>query len=588
MARLGYNVENMTSMVPTMNKITQSATSLVDNAYNQRVALAQSQATLAQTVARTDQIGADTDLLKRTTDLNIQALRDKHDAAAQALDLAEKTQPYVVQQHKNTADAGSVSVDQAQRQAKLDNEAIAQLPQATTELPDPNAEDYLEQRDAYQTKYNSLLNNPATAKYLRGEFDTVDAIYQSKMSTQQTQARRKDFSELQNNGFIPSVLNPDAAMRDPNVNDTLVRGRMSQQRHDLGSIISQLPEGDAYKKSLQDILTSSDPYAASDTGVQDVTTGKADKVFDMNGRFNGNVQGVIVSAQQHLADLVKQGAVTAKPDSEVKVPFGTPNIKGELPGSITYKNLSPEAATAIGEKYGLTTPGAKGPTPIAKSFDELKQLARDGKIDRNEFIRQGKAFMPSAKEPEPGPGEGQGEPDYEGRVKTSNSDYNFPKGAPDTAGIDRNVWGNVMSEEGPNFGYDGSHHSVFGLWEDAPGLEGQAYQVVKQYGPHSPEAYNAVTKAWTEVFLNESRPWSLKSPGLQALVIADSQHTGGGSARSIINQMGGYDNVNRMSPEEAIDAYSTLRKDLWPDSQQARVIREKKWAIQNNAKLSGA
>jgi hypothetical protein len=30
MGRLGYNVENMTSMLPVMNQITQSTTSLVD------------------------------------------------------------------------------------------------------------------------------------------------------------------------------------------------------------------------------------------------------------------------------------------------------------------------------------------------------------------------------------------------------------------------------------------------------------------------------------------------------------------------------------------------------------------------------
>ena len=56
------------------------------------------------------------------------------------------------------------------------------------------------------------------------------------------------------------------------------------------------------------------------------------------------------------------------------------------------------------------------------------------------------------------------------RTPTSNNDYRYPAGASDVLGINRNVWANVMSEEGPDFGLDpGTRHmSVFGLWEGTP------------------------------------------------------------------------------------------------------------------------
>jgi len=150
-----------------------------------------------------------------------------------------------------------------------------------------------------------------------------------------------------------------------------------------------------------------------------------------------------------------------------------------------------------------------------------------------------------------------------------------------------------MSEEGREFGKDGSHDSVFGLWADAPGVESAAYRAVRQHGPDSLQAYNAVTRAWTQAFLHQSRPWDLNSPGLQEMVIADSQHRGGAAARAIINQMGGYAAINSMDPADAIRTYSELRKPLWPgnnrpfpDGASDRVTREMHRALRHDQQLA--
>jgi hypothetical protein len=163
---------------------------------------------------------------------------------------------------------------------------------------------------------------------------------------------------------------------------------------------------------------------------------------------------------------------------------------------------------------------------------------------------------------------------------TSNNDYALPEGAGGKMGIPAHVWQNVMSEEGAEVGQDGSHPSVFGLWGDKGGMEGAAYRRAVQSGPRSLAAYNAVTNTWINNFLPQSQPWKLQSPGMQELVIADSQHRGGDSARSIIDAMGGWNAVNSMDPQQAIATYSELRKPLWP-ANEARVTRERDWALRN-------
>jgi hypothetical protein len=160
------------------------------------------------------------------------------------------------------------------------------------------------------------------------------------------------------------------------------------------------------------------------------------------------------------------------------------------------------------------------------------------------------------------------------------SNYRAPEDAPDTAGINHNVWSMVMNEEGPDFGPDGNHPSVFGLWGDKPGVEGQAYNLVRAYGARSTQAFTAVTNAWTQGFLRESQPWALRSPGMQGLVISDSQHQGGAAAERIIASMGGWDAINRMDPRRAVEEYSRLRRYLWPGN-EARVNREENWALSN-------
>jgi hypothetical protein len=484
------------------------------------------------------------------------------------------------------------------------------VPQATSELPNPDDPDYLEKRDQWRMKYNRLLTNPATKARMEGEYQAIDGVYQGKISTQQTVAKRKEFSDLQTGGFIPSVLNPDAAMRSPDSDTLLTRGRMLQSRQQIEMLASQLPDGDPAKDRLQTILNEADTHTKSDTGVQDIMAGKS-SVFDTNGRLTGTSLGAAQQAEARARALSTAG----KPETQLEIGLGQPTQKGEYPSKLIIKGVTPEVGQQLANRYGLNPPQPPQPAgaadarflsniqdPQIRSIGERlqrKEITYDQAIKEMQGIKQPAPIRQPGMPAETGtmevPSTTQtGRAGTEDRLATSNNDYKFPSGAPDVLGIDRNVWANVMSEEGREFGKDGSHDSVFGLWADAPGPEGQAYRAVRENGPDSLAAYNAVTKAWTQAFLNQSRPWDLNSPGLQEMVIADSQHQGGAAARAIIDRMGGYAAVNSMDPATAINTYSELRKPLWPgnnrpfpDGASDRVTRERRWALTHDNVLSG-
>src|ERR1700756_3983540 len=74
LAALGYNVENMSSPIPTMTKIASAQTSFLDNLYNQNLERQAKQATLQETLARANNIDSVTDYNNKSLDLRLKAL----------------------------------------------------------------------------------------------------------------------------------------------------------------------------------------------------------------------------------------------------------------------------------------------------------------------------------------------------------------------------------------------------------------------------------------------------------------------------------------------------------------------------------
>src|SRR5258705_5117549 len=282
LARLGYNRENMFSPLPMITKGIQSMTSLVDENYDNQMKWQASQAQIKETLARAGNIDSQTAYNNQALDLRLKDLDLQNKERQQTLDFTTEAHPTVKRMLENKGKQSDLDIQRAERSSKDEADALDLLPQATAELPDPDDPDYVNKRDLWRIKYNRLLTNPTTKNRMEGEYQAIDSIYQGKISTQQTNTERKEFSDLQIGGFIPKVLNPDAAMRGPDKDSFLTRGRMLQARQQVEMVAAQLPDGDPYKDKLQTILNEADTHTKSDTGVQDIMAGKS-SIFDTNG-----------------------------------------------------------------------------------------------------------------------------------------------------------------------------------------------------------------------------------------------------------------------------------------------------------------
>jgi hypothetical protein len=621
MGKLGYNVENMTSMLPTMNKIVDSTTSLIDNAYNRQLEYRKSLAALGETAARTNLLGAQADNLQSESDLR-----------KKTMDLDVQQKQLAIQQGQLNLQGAQLGLDDAKRQQQVISDANSEYPAyrdaiAALKPDDPDLDDEIA---TIKRKYSNasgfagtearvagleadLYNrrkNSTTVQYNAALMGGLEQAQQNQLLPSRVDVRKEvlngngdmllqDASRAAVNkrldaigGAIAASQQPGAPLDQQTVNDLRVGINNPTPEHGavFGHDGSLNTEDDTQMRKLEAKYGITSAYP----DVKMTVTQEPDESGVMRTKYQLTGPPGQVKAAQAAAGPAGPGAQfnydyskdtdyqQAKQDvNNTPGDYGTPD---KLNKAVWNRYL------AIRQSKGLGAPGsdqtnqkpAQGQTPTLPV-----QPKNQGYIGRKAPRAAGGAEAGNLANPElqpvsyePGAGGG-------GRtVQTSNNDYRPPPEAGNVLGIDRNVWANVMSEEGPGFGKDGSHDSVFGLWADSDDVEGQAYNVVRQYGANSPQAFQAVTAAWTDKFLKQSQPWELTSPGLQEMVIADSQHVGGAAARKIINEMGGFAAVNNMDPGQAIDEYARLRTGLWPGN-MGRVIRERNWALQNDATLRG-
>ena len=613
MARLGYNVENMTSMLPVMNQITQSTTSLVDNAYNRALNYRKSLADLDEANARSGYYQAQAANIESESDQRKQLL------------------PLDVQAKKLALKSSQLNLDAVEGQQADTNDALDRAREAITALPAWDDPQYSTKIGSWLDKNAYLLSRPdAVGKQLQTAYGLVDGRVKATSDFQSKLGQAKELSSLQEGGYLQSPIDPDRLAFSGQAEPTLVQGRIAKNLDQLQQLIADPRLPAAQQAQLTSLYSYGKGFLGSNMGATDVMANKAHELFNANGNFNATTQGLLNGINATL------GRETKPAEVEATIPLpGFPDIKtGETKPTMRVKGTQEQVQAALTpyeqqqERQAMLEQFRKSgipDTPQNRADQAAYQRGEFGPPQSDAAIREisrrlnARAAAAAAAQTQQG-GTKQVPPNRRGiplsmtedqtglrpvsyepgagtateRLATSNNDYRHPERAPAVLGIDPNVWANVMSEEGREFGKDGSHDSVFGLWADSPDDEGRAYRIVKEYGPDSPQAFHAVTAAWANKFLSQSQPWRLGSPGLQEMVIADSQHRGGAAARDIIDRMGGYDAVNGMDPQEAILVYSALRKPLWPgnnkpfpDGASDRVTRERDWALRNDAALRG-
>jgi hypothetical protein len=617
MGRLGYNVENMTSMLPIMNQITQSTTSLVDNAYNRNLQYKQALLNLDESQEKlkyTDQQIAD---MQQQSDQNKQLFPLKLKAADQDNKLNQ------------------VKIDEANRQLDDLNKATAELPAYRDEMNkldynDPALDDKIA---AIKAKYPNASTYPQTEQRVAGIEQDLYSRRKNSTTFQYNSALMGGLEQLQQKGLLPSNTDVRKEVLAGNGDALLVQANreITNKRLDaIGGVANAVdqPMINALRSSINNPAPEQGPVFGHDGSLNaedDARISQLERKYNITPQYPGAKMTITRKVNKDTGQAETDYEITGMPPTEADIATaegrGAGAGAGGQPHDWANDQFFKQALSQI------NADPSKANLPRDKKVDAIMDLTRQ-LYDQNNVpwpgtTQQGQTQTnenaPTYAKPKPGetptlpvqptgasgqrvPRNRRGMPLSEAdtgagltpvsyqegaaRVATSNGAYQPPAEAGDVLGINRNVWGNVMSEEGPEFGKDGSHDSVFGLWADSNDVEGEAYNVARRYGANSPEAFQAVTAAWTDKFLKQSQPWQLTSPGLQEMVIADSQHVGGAAARKIIDEMGGYAAVNNMNPGEAIDEYARLRAGLWPGN-MGRVIRERNWALKNDGILRG-
>ncbi|MBV8176081.1 MAG: hypothetical protein JO151_16170 [Verrucomicrobia bacterium] len=310
MARLGYNVENMTSMLPVMNQITQSTTSLVDNAYSHALNYRKSLADLDEANARTGYYDAQAANIASESDQRKQLL------------------PLDVQAKKLALKSSQLNLDAVEGQQADTNDALDRAREAITALPAWDDPQYSTKINDWLDKNASLLSRPdAVGKQLQTAYGLVDGRVKATSDFQGKLGQAKELNSLQQGGYLQSPIDPDRLAFSGQAEPTLVQGRIAKNLDQLQQLIADPRLPAAQQAQLTSLYSYGKGFLGSNTGATDVMANKAHELFNANGNFNATTQGLLNGINATL------GRETKPTEVEATIPIpGLPNIKpGEAP-----------------------------------------------------------------------------------------------------------------------------------------------------------------------------------------------------------------------------------------------------------------
>jgi hypothetical protein len=280
LARLGYNVENMASPLPTMTKIASGLTSLVDTQYDNAMKWQKSQADAQEAVARAGNIDSQTDFNNQATDLRIKELDLQNQQRQQTLDFADSAQPVRQRMLENQGKASDIDIQNAQRATDDQRDAQDKLAVALKSLPNPSDPNFDNAIDQWQTDNAALIARTDTpGKQAQTALGMVQGRYKATSQFNQRLGDIKEFEQLQGAGYIPTPLDADHTVFSGNAQPQLIKGRMLQAQDQIQQILSDPSVPQNYRDSLRPAYNYVHSFVGSDTGVQDVTDGKASPHF---------------------------------------------------------------------------------------------------------------------------------------------------------------------------------------------------------------------------------------------------------------------------------------------------------------------
>lgn len=381
LGKLGYNVENMTSMLPTITKIAEAGSSLLDQAYNQNLEYQKAQGDLAYKRAQAGYIQSEADYNNASLDTRIKQLGyeadlKKNEAATSdrtlegaiaAINAKNALSPQLDQAtlDKSKADARDLKAQADARDEENRLRTLAQQERDAMFAAWPKAEDpdYDQKVTDLIGQYPNAIGNPNTSKQVE-LFMQGRAGVRSQNAT--VQLRAKNLAALQTgldrhslgSGTDIHALsqNPQAAqavIAQSNIADTLTRvqsilNKMPATANLPPEIQQQAIALQGFANKMRGILTN------PEQGMNDVRNGLHGGTFDADGNLSPDLEGDLQAMEQYYAVWLKRAAeekppettvTTGKIDQLTRKPITETQIKyfGQPPATAT---ATPAQATA--------------------------------------------------------------------------------------------------------------------------------------------------------------------------------------------------------------------------------------------------
>jgi N-acetyl-anhydromuramyl-L-alanine amidase AmpD len=297
LAALGYNVENMSSPLPTMTKIAEAGTNFLDSIYNQNMKAQQSQADLKYKLAQTQELDSVTDYNNRSLDLRLADLKTQSDWRKQQMDFAEQAQPFKQRELERQDQEGKLRQELFEKQTNDLLQGQAALPGALQTLPDPEKDpNFKTNFDNWQSTNAGLLaRQDSIGDQARRMRDTVKTRYEGTSRFHQNLADIAEFEGYQGKGTINRNYDPDKMVfgNPDQAQAELVRARALDAQSELQEILFDPRVPQAYRDKLNDVYTYVHNFVTSDTGAQDIQKGKASDYFNPDGKLNSTARAMI-------------------------------------------------------------------------------------------------------------------------------------------------------------------------------------------------------------------------------------------------------------------------------------------------------
>ena len=429
LARLGYNVENMTSPLPLMTKIAEAGSNLLDMGMQRRLENQKAQADLAYKTAQsryTDSEAAYNEqalgnrLKLLQADVKNKQVEADHASTLADLGIQEKQraldkQQFDLEQAKRNADAKAtedsaraqqqqIVSQEMQRTQQLDSDALNEWGSARNELPPIDDPNYDQKINEFYKNHPKLLQSEKTKPLVNALIEQGRKARQDNVDVQNTNAEMVALADMKAKGSVATDMDMNRARSDATYrHEQMTRGRIVSSQKRIDEIVAQVgsdapTEIKTQVAQLYNAQTQLQNILSDPDGINKIKSGAYSRDLDVNGNLSGRLEGAISAVDFYNKERLKQGLgkpmatdvehVTKDPITgethslkATNVPFElVPQVRQQLESLQAPAEGTPQAAAQPKAEQDRATQEAKAALAASANDPEIQALTERARV----------------------------------------------------------------------------------------------------------------------------------------------------------------------------------------------------------------